>query len=200
MPPRAALVIRLIEWQDHGQGGYRLPELDHSHQHWRSGTRRQQVLQYSKRIAESRRWHPGRPHDYPSEHRPVSCIRAFFPLCSEVTYLYLRYYVVTNAARRAEDLAWISQQLEEFNKQHNTDVSLRVIEDKALVALQGPTAAETLQALIPQVDLQKLYFGQSLNTTITDSICHVARCGYTGEDGFEVRRALPAGIGSLYHG
>lgn len=95
--------------------------------------------------------------------------------------------MVTNAGRRAEDLAWISQQLEEFNQQHGTEVSFRVIEDKALVALQGPTAVQALQGLAPQADLSKLYFGQSLNTPVSDLNCHVARSGYTGEDGFEVR-------------
>lgn len=97
-----------------------------------------------------------------------------------------RYYVVTNAGRRAEDLAWITQQLEEFNKKNSSDVRFDVIEDKALVALQGPLAATALQGLAAKVDLSKLYFGQSLNADIADLKCHVARSGYTGEDGFEV--------------
>lgn len=52
--------------------------------------------------------------------------------------------------------------------------------------MSGPSAAEALQAHLPDVDLSKLYFGQSLITSLNNIEVHIARGGYTGEDGFEI--------------
>lgn len=49
----------------------------------------------------------------------------------------------------------------------------------------GPEAAKVLQAHVKE-DLGKLYFGQSGYFDVAGVKCHVARGGYTGEDGFEV--------------
>lgn len=45
---------------------------------------------------------------------------------------------------------------------------------------------ETLEKLVKGVDLQGLKFGQSAYGEIGGVKCHIARGGYTGEDGFEI--------------
>jgi hypothetical protein len=121
-----------------------------------------------------------------------------------------RYYLVTNASRRARDIEWINENLSEWNKTKGTNVTFDVIQDKGLVALQGPPlgslswfadgclkelgpgpkAAKVLQALT-NVDLGKLYFGKSMFGDVDGIRVHISRGGYTGEDGFEVRMPLP---------
>lgn len=51
---------------------------------------------------------------------------------------------------------------------------------------QGPEAAQILQNHVKE-DLNQLYFGSSGYYDVAGVKCHVARGGYTGEDGFEVR-------------
>lgn len=98
------------------------------------------------------------------------------------------FYVVTNAGRRDTDLAWFRQKLEEWNSSERAkdgQVKHEVLEDWGLVALQGPKAAEYLQNLT-SFDLSKLTFGTSAYVPIGSFNLHVARGGYTGEDGFEI--------------
>ncbi len=64
-----------------------------------------------------------------------------------------------------------------------------ILEEWGLLALQGPQAAEYLQALT-SFDLKALTFGKSAFVPIEGFNLHVARGGYTGEDGFEVRLLL----------
>jgi aminomethyltransferase len=100
------------------------------------------------------------------------------------------YYIVTNAGRRSEDLEHITKELGEFNTLNKLGVRHDVLDGRGLLALQGPASAEALQPhLPPHVDLTKLYFGQSIFTTFgsEDKVrVHIARGGYTGEDGFEI--------------
>lgn len=56
---------------------------------------------------------------------------------------------------------------------------------QGLVALQGPTAAAVLQSLV-NIDLQTLKFMNSVKTEVAGSRVRISRCGYTGEDGFEI--------------
>ncbi|EPQ27500.1 uncharacterized protein PFL1_05038 [Pseudozyma flocculosa PF-1] len=101
-----------------------------------------------------------------------------------------RFYVVTNAGRRSEDLAWIGGKMKEWNAS-KPKVEHEVLEGWGLVALQGPTAAQVLKKLVPQsFDLNALTFGKSAFVKLSvggkEVECHVARAGYTGEDGFEI--------------
>lgn len=96
------------------------------------------------------------------------------------------FYVVTNAGRRDADLAHIQSKLAEWNAKHpNAPVEMEVLENWGLLALQGPEAAGYLQALT-SFDLRQLTFGKSAFVPIEGFNLHVARGGYTGEDGFEI--------------
>ncbi|KAF8959638.1 hypothetical protein BDZ97DRAFT_1906148 [Flammula alnicola] len=100
------------------------------------------------------------------------------------------FYVVTNAGRRDRDLAWFKEKVEEWNssdKGKDGPVEHEVLEDWGLVALQGkgPEAASYLQSLT-SFDLKQLTFGTSAFVPIEGFNLHIARGGYTGEDGFEI--------------
>lgn len=89
-------------------------------------------------------------------------------------------YMVLNAGCRDKDLAHLRAALEGAE-----GVTLEVLDDRALLALQGPEAAAVLQALVAP-DLARVGFGQFLKTDILGADCYVTRTGYTGEDGFEI--------------
>ncbi|EIN06332.1 glycine cleavage system T protein [Punctularia strigosozonata HHB-11173 SS5] len=99
------------------------------------------------------------------------------------------FYVVTNAGRRERDLTWFATQLEEWNAgavaKEKGRVEMEVLEGWGLLALQGPKAASYLQQLT-SFDLRNLTFGKSAFVPIEGFHLHVARGGYTGEDGFEI--------------
>ncbi|KAJ9106288.1 hypothetical protein QFC21_001433 [Naganishia friedmannii] len=99
------------------------------------------------------------------------------------------FYVVTNAGRAKEDGEWLSTQLQNWNatqgKGKGKEVEWNKLEGYGLVALQGPKAGEVLQKLTPY-DVSSLKFGQAAYMDIQGAKCHVARGGYTGEDGFEI--------------
>ncbi|KAG5362452.1 putative aminomethyltransferase [Yarrowia sp. C11] len=91
------------------------------------------------------------------------------------------YYVVTNAGCRDKDLAFLAKEAKEFGDKlvHDTIGG-------GLIALQGPEAASALQKLT-NYDLSQIKFGQSAWVDFgAGTKYHVARGGYTGEDGFEV--------------
>jgi aminomethyltransferase len=67
------------------------------------------------------------------------------------------------------------------------DISIEYIQDKSLIALQGPKSAFILQKLVG-ANLSNLNFMEASLIPIPsiDETCLVSRCGYTGEDGFEI--------------
>ncbi|KAF9489606.1 glycine cleavage system T protein [Pleurotus eryngii] len=93
------------------------------------------------------------------------------------------YYVVTNAGRRDRDMAWFKERLKD--KEIAGKVDWEVLDGWGLLALQGPQAASFLQSLT-SFDLRQLTFGRTAYIPIEGFNLHVARGGYTGEDGFEI--------------
>ncbi|WP_019614321.1 glycine cleavage system aminomethyltransferase GcvT [Psychromonas ossibalaenae] len=90
-------------------------------------------------------------------------------------------FVVVNAACKEQDIKHLQDNLPE-------DVELEVIEDRALLALQGPLAAEVLARINPQVS--DMVFMDACRIELAGTECYVSRSGYTGEDGYEI--SVPA--------
>ena len=88
--------------------------------------------------------------------------------------------LVVNAARKEVDLAHIAERLPE-------NVRLQPAPERALLALQGPRAAEILGRIcdVPE----GLRFMMAAVGKVGGVDCHVSRSGYTGEDGFEISLA-----------
>ena len=90
-------------------------------------------------------------------------------------------HLVVNAGRAAVDIAHLKNNLLE-------GVHMQVKDKQALLALQGPQAANILEDL--GADLSDFHFMQLRLMSVCSIPCVVMRSGYTGEDGFEI--SLPA--------
>ncbi len=86
-------------------------------------------------------------------------------------------YVVVNAACKEQDIAHMRANL-------GAGVELEVLDDRSLVALQGPEAAQALARICPAVN--DMVFMDSRHISIDGVECFVSRSGYTGEDGYEI--------------
>ena len=89
------------------------------------------------------------------------------------------FRVVVNAATREKDLAWINKVAAPFG------LELKVRDDLAMVAVQGPNARDKVMSLLSPEGAAKAgklgkFFGADIDGMF------VARTGYTGEDGFEI--------------
>lgn len=85
-----------------------------------------------------------------------------------------KYFAVINAGCKDKDLAWIRSNLPE-------DTKLQYLEDRALIALQGPKAEVVLREAL-DIDAANLGYMR-----IMDAAPYlISRLGYTGEDGFEI--------------
>lgn len=94
------------------------------------------------------------------------------------------FYMVTNAACRAKDVNFIDGELANYSGK--ADAKHTTFEG-VLLAIQGPKAQSVMSKFTTD-DLSKLYFGNSrfINLKGFGDKVHLARSGYTGEDGFEI--------------
>lgn len=90
--------------------------------------------------------------------------------------------LVVNAACKDADLAHLQAHLAD-----RCDIE-PLFESRALLALQGPAAAEVLARLAPSV--AHMTFMQMAEAELLGQPCYVSRSGYSGEDGFEI--SVPA--------
>ena len=90
-------------------------------------------------------------------------------------------FVVVNAACKTEDIARMKAALE-------PEVAVTPLEDRALLALQGPRAEAVLTELAPEAAAMRF---MDVRTMDLDGVeAWVSRSGYTGEDGYEI--SVPA--------
>jgi aminomethyltransferase len=86
-------------------------------------------------------------------------------------------YIIVNAACKDADFKRFKDLL--------PGIRATMIEDRALIALQGPKAAEVMGRFCDAP--QKLKFMQADKFDIKNvGLCFISRSGYTGEDGFEI--------------
>lgn len=94
------------------------------------------------------------------------------------------FYLVVNGATKWDDIAHLREHLPD-------ELTLTHLEDSALLALQGPKAAEALgRVTTGEWPLSALTFMKGGQFKIAGIDAWISRSGYTGEDGFEI--AIPA--------
>ncbi len=104
-----------------------------------------------------------------------------------ITAAPMGLYVVVNGAVKWDDMGYLRDHLPD-------EITINHMDDRALLALQGPKAAQALARVVPGVDA--LYFmeaGTFFWGPKTDpEPLWISRSGYTGEDGFEI--SVPAAL------
>jgi aminomethyltransferase len=91
------------------------------------------------------------------------------------------FYVVVNGATKIGDIAYMERRLP-------GEVVIDHMKEQALLALQGPRAAEVLERIV--LGVNELAFMQAAPFQWNGHNLWISRSGYTGEDGFEI--SVPA--------
>lgn len=99
-----------------------------------------------------------------------------------VTSMGDHLYLVVNAGCKTADIAHLRAHLGEA-------CEIEVLEQRALIALQGPRAVAVFADLVP--DCAALSFMQAATWDLDGDRLLVSRSGYTGEDGLEI--SVPGG-------
>ncbi len=93
-------------------------------------------------------------------------------------------YVVVNGATKWDDIGHLREYLPD-------EITINHLDDRALLALQGPRAHYALSRLVTgDYPLEALTFMKGGRFMLGDADVWISRSGYTGEDGFEI--SLPA--------
>ncbi|HEX4636549.1 MAG TPA: glycine cleavage system aminomethyltransferase GcvT [Rhizomicrobium sp.] len=87
------------------------------------------------------------------------------------------FYLVVNADTKEGDFAYIAEKL-------TGAATLTPRPDRALLALQGPLAADVLERHSPGIS--QLTFMKVARAVVAGHAAIISRTGYTGEDGFEI--------------
>ncbi|GGY98505.1 aminomethyltransferase [Novosphingobium colocasiae] len=87
------------------------------------------------------------------------------------------FYLVVNGATKWDDIGTLREALPD-------EVLLNHLDETALLALQGPKAAEALERHAPGVSALTFMKGAAFKLGGIDA--WISRSGYTGEDGFEI--------------
>ena len=90
-------------------------------------------------------------------------------------------FVVVNAGCKGQDIAHMQKHL-------SSRCTVEVLDDRALLALQGPAAGAVMARLAPAT--ADMIFMNFTTVTLVGVECYISRSGYTGEDGFEI--SVPA--------
>ena len=100
--------------------------------------------------------------------------------------------MVVNGATKAKDMAHFDALLAS-PEWAGKDVRYEYLADRNLVALQGPAAAAALGGLLSAADAEKVgglaFMHGAQEVSVAGARCSVVRCGYTGEDGYEIGMA-----------
>jgi aminomethyltransferase len=92
-------------------------------------------------------------------------------------------FLVVNAARKEADFAHLEHGLGNF-------CSLEILADRALIAVQGPAAAEILTR--HAAGIGRLRFMEMGDFELAGQSVMISRSGYSGEDGFEISATAQA--------
>ncbi len=87
-----------------------------------------------------------------------------------------KLFLVVNAGCKENDFKYIQEQLPE--------IVIERLEDRALIAIQGPKAESSLASL--NLAVKDMYFMNMQELELMGSKCLISRSGYTGEDGYEI--------------
>ena len=94
-------------------------------------------------------------------------------------------YIVVNAACKKKDFAYIEQNLGHL-------LRIEPLEDRALLALQGPKAVGCAQKVFSEIfaknsaEISQLGFMNWRTLEFRGQEIYISRAGYTGEDGLEI--------------
>ena len=94
-----------------------------------------------------------------------------------------RFLIIANAACKDADEVYLREML-------SARCEIERLDDRALLALQGPLAELVLAPLVPQVTAMRFMDVRAVTLLGGDSV--ISRSGYTGEDGFEI--SVPAAL------